>query len=162
GSAKPSFFTSASPFQELARDGTPIGPRRPDVQRGKIYEGGSQLGLQASFGCFADEVLYVGDHIYGDIVKSKKSSGWRTALIVQELHNELRVRRARGMTLSEIASLHALRSKIAEEVTAQRYLARTLGRITPEEFSEAAHLELGASRALLDEARMMVRARVDR
>ncbi len=27
------------------------------------------------------DVLYVGDHIYGDIVKSKKSVGWRTMLV---------------------------------------------------------------------------------
>jgi len=162
GSAKPNFFIGTNPFQELARDGTPIGPRRQDVQRGKVYEGGHQIGLQASFGCFADEVLYVGDHIYGDIVKSKKSSGWRTALIVQELHNELRVRRSRGMTLQEIESLYDLRSQLAEEISAQRYIARTLGRITPAEFAREGHVEPEAARALLDEARAAVRTRVDR
>lgn len=162
GSAKPNFFTASSPFQELSRDGTPIGPRRNDVQRGKIYEGGNQLGLQTSFGCYADEVLYIGDHIYGDIVKSKKSSGWRTALIVQELHNELRVRRARDMTLKEIESLYALRSELAEEITAQRFLARTLARITPEEFADHANVEAMPARALLEEARATVRARIDR
>lgn len=36
-----------------------------------------------------DEVLYVGDHIYGDIVKSKKDIGWRTMLVVPELALEL-------------------------------------------------------------------------
>jgi hypothetical protein len=35
------------------------------------------------------EVLYVGDHIYGDILRSKKSLGWRTMLVVPELENEL-------------------------------------------------------------------------
>jgi hypothetical protein len=34
-------------------------------------------------------VLYVGDHIYGDIVKSKKDIGWRTMLVVPELEVEL-------------------------------------------------------------------------
>jgi len=34
-------------------------------------------------------VLYVGDHIYGDILRSKKDSTWRTALVVQELDQEL-------------------------------------------------------------------------
>lgn len=37
------------------------------------------------------EVLYVGDHIYGDIVRSKKEWGWRTFLIVPELFQELKV-----------------------------------------------------------------------
>lgn len=34
-------------------------------------------------------MLYVGDHIYGDIVKSKKDIGWRTMLVVPELELEL-------------------------------------------------------------------------
>ena len=35
------------------------------------------------------EVLYVGDHIYGDILKSKKELRWRTCLIIPELEHEL-------------------------------------------------------------------------
>lgn len=31
------------------------------------------------------DVLYVGDHIFGDILKSKKIRGWRTFLVVPEL-----------------------------------------------------------------------------
>ena len=34
-------------------------------------------------------MLYIGDHIYGDIVKSKKDIGWRTMLVVPELELEL-------------------------------------------------------------------------
>lgn len=34
-------------------------------------------------------VLYVGDHIYADILRSKRSLGWRTCLIVPELSAEL-------------------------------------------------------------------------
>jgi 5'-nucleotidase len=34
-------------------------------------------------------VLYVGDHIYGDILRSKKESAWRTAMIIQELEGEV-------------------------------------------------------------------------
>ena len=115
GARKPGFFADGMPFQELDRAGEYIGAPRHDVQRGKLYEGGNQQTLQASFSTHADEVLYVGDHIYGDIVRSKKSSGWRTALIVQELHQEIAVRRARGMTLREITGLHALRSEISRD-----------------------------------------------
>lgn len=35
------------------------------------------------------EVLYVGDHIYGDVLRSKKDLGWRTMLVVPELETEL-------------------------------------------------------------------------
>jgi ribonucleotide monophosphatase NagD (HAD superfamily) len=33
------------------------------------------------------QVLYVGDHIYGDILRSKKTLGWRTMLVLT-LHSQ--------------------------------------------------------------------------
>jgi hypothetical protein len=36
-----------------------------------------------------DAVLYVGDHIYGDILKSKQASLWRPCMVVQELEDEI-------------------------------------------------------------------------
>ena len=32
-----------------------------------------------------NQILYVGDHIYGDVMRSKKTLGWRTMLVVPEL-----------------------------------------------------------------------------
>ena len=37
----------------------------------------------------SSSVLYVGDHIYGDMLRSKKESAWRTAMVIQELDAEL-------------------------------------------------------------------------
>ncbi|CAM4936795.1 unnamed protein product [Rotaria socialis] len=37
------------------------------------------------------DVLYVGDHIFGDIIKSKKQKAWRTMLVIPELNHELKV-----------------------------------------------------------------------
>lgn len=37
------------------------------------------------------DILYVGDHIFGDILKSKKRQGWKTFLVVPELVKELHV-----------------------------------------------------------------------
>ena len=42
-------------------------------------------------GAKGKDVLYVGDHIFGDILKSKKIRGWRTFLVVPELVQELHV-----------------------------------------------------------------------
>ena len=42
-------------------------------------------------GSYNKEVLYVGDHIFGDILKSKKVRGWRTFLVIPELSQELMV-----------------------------------------------------------------------
>jgi HAD superfamily 5'-nucleotidase-like hydrolase len=160
GAAKPAFFTESAPFQELDRAGNLIGGKKAQVQRGKIYHGGNQQGLQESLGGFPDEVLYVGDHIYGDIVRSKKSSGWRTALIVQELQHELEVRRDWEMSLREIGTLHGLRSQLADEIGAHRYLARTLARLEPEELVGTGCTAAEAA-ALLDETRADLRRRLD-
>ena len=37
------------------------------------------------------QVLYIGDHIYGDVLSSKKKLGWRTMLVVPELEAELEI-----------------------------------------------------------------------
>lgn len=162
GSGKPGFFGDGHPFQELDRKGQRVGSPRQEVQRGKIYQGGNQLALQSSFGVHPDEVLYVGDHIYGDIVRSKKSSGWRTALVVQELQQELAVRRAREMTLQEIEGLYVLRARIAAQVSAQRHLGRVLGRLTVAALVERAGLDPGEAEQQLETARTEVRREVDR
>lgn len=54
-----------------------------------IYQGGFAQKLQADFEVFDNEILYLGDHIYGDIVKLKKACGWRTALVIEELDTEV-------------------------------------------------------------------------
>lgn len=45
------------------------------------------------------QVLYVGDHIYGDILRSKKTLGWRTMLVVPELATELDILRKHQVQL---------------------------------------------------------------
>lgn len=162
GSGKPGFFGDGRPFQELDRAGAMVGAPRQEVQRGKIYQGGNQLALQASFGVHPDEVLYVGDHIYGDIVRSKKSSGWRTALVVQELHHELAVRHAREMTLQEIEALYVLRARIAAQVSAQRHLGRMLGRLTAAAVAERGGISRSEAEAKLERARAESRREVER
>ena len=48
------------------------------------------------------DVLYIGDHIFGDILKSKKKRGWRTFIVVPELMHELFVWKERGDTFFEL------------------------------------------------------------
>src|SRR5207237_9293914 len=63
--------------------------------------------LERGRGGAGDEILYVGDHIYGDILRSKKESAWRTAMIIQELegevlaHDSCRDDFARGLELED-------------------------------------------------------------
>lgn len=59
------------------------------------------------------EILYVGDHIFGDILKSKKRQGWKTFLVVPELTRELQVweeKRSEGGGLGGAGSTSTLAS----------------------------------------------------
>jgi len=54
-------------------------------------ETGSCDVFSSLIGAKGKDVLYVGDHIFGDILKSKKTRGWRTFLVVPEMTQELYV-----------------------------------------------------------------------
>jgi 5'-nucleotidase len=84
---KPAFFQEQRPLME--REGTTVRDAVFPLERGTVYEGGNLLDLERALGVPSDEVLYVGDHIYGDILRSKKESAWRTAMIIQELEGEI-------------------------------------------------------------------------
>ena len=51
------------------------------------------------------QVLYVGDHIYGDILRSKKTLGWRTMLVIPELETELSILKGCATTMRVSAAL---------------------------------------------------------
>lgn len=54
-----------------------------------IYQGGNARKFTNDLNLKGDDILYIGDHIYGDILRLKKDCNWRTALVVEELGNEI-------------------------------------------------------------------------
>jgi HAD superfamily 5'-nucleotidase-like hydrolase len=54
-----------------------------------IYQGGNAAKFTADLNLQGDEILYVGDHIYGDILRLKKDCNWRTAMVIEELAQEI-------------------------------------------------------------------------
>ncbi len=160
-SRKPNFFAEAMPFQEVAGDGSPVGDPVAEPRRHRDYAHGNQAGLQAALGVFPDEVLYVGDHIYGDIVRSKKSSGWRTALVVQDLEHDLAVRRSYDLLLQDIENLYELRARLAQEISVLRHIGRVLGKLDAQALTRAGAPEDEAG-IILEAARQQVRRRFDR
>lgn len=109
GARKPEFFTSKSPFFEVA---TPEGLLRPapraQLKPGSAYLGGSARELERSLGISGDEILYVGDHMFGDVHFTKSVLRWRTALILREMEDEVRA-------LEEFASDEAKLGALMEE-----------------------------------------------
>lgn len=60
------------------------------LREGKVLQGGSYIHLQEILSLnTGSEVLYVGDHMFSDILRSKRQLGWRTMLIIPELTHEI-------------------------------------------------------------------------
>lgn len=91
-SRKPSFFQSESPFLRLNDELEVEDAAVISLERGRIYQGGNVNDFERMLRVHGPSVLYVGDHIYGDIVRSKSDSAWRTAMIIQEMETELQKR----------------------------------------------------------------------
>ena len=89
GGSKPTFFSGNQAFYEVCES---TGLLKPDPNKlcpGKIYHGGNADLFQTQTDLSGDEILYVGDHIFGDIMKSKGTLNWRTMLVLEELEKEL-------------------------------------------------------------------------
>ncbi|CAH0719994.1 unnamed protein product, partial [Brenthis ino] len=90
---KPLFFGEGTTLRQVdtrtgaLKMGHHVGP----LHEGLVYSGGSCDVFTELIGAKGKDVLYIGDHIFGDILKSKKIGGWRTFLIVPELVQELHV-----------------------------------------------------------------------
>ena len=95
-----------------------------------IYQGGNAKQLTTALGIKGDEILYIGDHIYDDILRLKKECNWRTALVVEELGAEIKAQQAANsleqmildqmMKKSEIEGRYiALQTKSIDENTNQ-------------------------------------------
>lgn len=54
-----------------------------------IYQGGCATKFTEDLHLNGDDILYIGDHIYGDVLRLKKDCNWRTALVVEELGREI-------------------------------------------------------------------------
>jgi 5'-nucleotidase len=86
---KPEFFTTRSPFFEVVTDEGLLKPAVGELKPGVAYLGGSAQQIERHLGISGDEILYVGDHMFGDVHVTKNVLRWRTALILRELEDEI-------------------------------------------------------------------------
>jgi len=151
GSSKPGFFAndSATIFEVDTKTGhlqntdngaplTPIGSvqdvtHKRALARGlsatgagpaRVYQGGSYTHLHAMLGIeFGSRLLYVGDHIYGDILRAKKTIDWRTMLIVPELAHEIECLEANKEKPHALRRLRTLRDALDDQAARHAWLA---------------------------------------
>ena len=96
------------------------------------------------------EILYVGDHIYGDILKSKKTLGWRTMLIVPEMEHEIEVlNRNIGMP-KQLFHMRRRRDALEDQLQRVRWkIAERDGGLT--QFPEEDKKDMESEMAILNE-----------
>ena len=87
---KPGFFTSRHAVFRLVDEAGLLESHDGPLERGGVYVGGDAVLVEESLSLRGDEILYVGDHLFGDVHVTKTTLRWRTALIVNELEDEIR------------------------------------------------------------------------
>lgn len=85
-----------------------------------FFSGGNIDFLEDRLGIRGDHILYVGDHIYGDILKSKRTSHWRTCIIVPELEFQIRAEREVEPLLNQLLDNENQRKEISMRLNWQR------------------------------------------
>jgi HAD superfamily 5'-nucleotidase-like hydrolase len=118
GAQKPAFFQDHRPL--MLRAGDDVRPATLPLERGAVYEGGNLADLERGLGTSGDRVLYVGDHIYGDILRSKRESAWRTAMIIQEMEGEVLATVACQREIDKVHELHARREELEDQLRYQQ------------------------------------------
>eukprot|EP01084_Bolivina_argentea_P254710 428271_1 len=93
-----------------------------------IFHGGNWQHLHAMLGLKSgDKVLFVGDHVFADIARSKRHLGWRTCLVVPELQTELVVLQQFRNQKAELDKLRILQYHLDEIADILRYSIYTTG-----------------------------------
>jgi HAD superfamily 5'-nucleotidase-like hydrolase len=82
-----------------------------------IYQGGNAKKFTHDLGLNGDDILYIGDHIYGDILRLKKDCNWRTAMVIEELEDELHNNKLAEPTNHEIEALMHKKEPFEDELT---------------------------------------------
>ncbi|KAI9296886.1 HAD-superfamily hydrolase [Neoconidiobolus thromboides FSU 785] len=99
-SKKPSFYTSHRPFRRVKTNGDRANQTLENsieldmeavskFQRGQVYQGGNLKEFSKLTGWRGQKVMYIGDHIYSDLVDPTLQQGWRTGAIIDELETEM-------------------------------------------------------------------------
>jgi 5'-nucleotidase len=97
--------SSRKPWYFMAESGV-LEPEPVPTETGvPAWSGGNAAFLERELGVHGDQILYFGDHTYGDILRSKKSLGWRTAMIVPEVARETEVTQAQSRAYKSLERL---------------------------------------------------------
>jgi len=88
---KPTFFSDRQAVYRLVDEKQGLlEPHRGTLEQGGVFVGGDALLVESSLQLSGAQILYVGDHLFGDVHVSKEMLRWRTGLILREIEPEIR------------------------------------------------------------------------
>ena len=128
--AKPAFFTEEHPFVELdpRRRAAARKPSRGPLRARPGLLRRQPARLRGAGPGPRRRVLYIGDHIYGDMLRSRKSSAWRTAMVLQELEHEVEIHDRMTPELLRLDDLERQLRHLDAEISDKQMVLRALQR----------------------------------
>jgi hypothetical protein len=132
GARKPEFFMRRNPLFEVINETGHLMPCTAGFRPGGYYLGGSALQVEQYLGLSGDEILYVGDHVFGDVRVTKDVLRWRTALILRELEDEVRAAEEFRSSERQLAALMDQKERLESKACQARlHLQRTRWKYDP-------------------------------
>jgi HAD superfamily 5'-nucleotidase-like hydrolase len=113
--SKPKFFTDKAPLLQIDSKTGLMNNHHGKIENG-IYQGGNAETIQKNSNLSGEQILYLGDHIYGDVLKIKKTCNWRTALVIDELIAEKEGNRQAEPSMKKISVLMKEKTEIENKM----------------------------------------------
>jgi HAD superfamily 5'-nucleotidase-like hydrolase len=157
GGAKPAFFNELRPFVQIDPV-SGVASTNGDIKhlsRDKVYQGGNVVAFEQMSGVRGENVLYIGDHIYGDILRLRKQHMWRTAMVLQELERELAVSDRLEAQIRDLELLDRRRRNLESEIDFQSLRLKKIQRLLDDGTTGS------GLHARLDEERRTTRESID-
>jgi 5'-nucleotidase len=161
GGAKPAFFNERRPFVQIdVHTGAAMSGDVERLSAGRVYRGGNVIDFEAMTGIRGENVLYIGDHIYGDILRLRKQHMWRTAMVLQELEREISVSDRLEAQISDLDLLDRRRRNLESEIDYQALRGKRIKALLEEKpgdprLEEAKKTTKRALESLRDRAALM-------
>jgi 5'-nucleotidase len=161
GAGKPAFFNELRPFVHIDPvTGAPItnganGESIKHLARDKVYQAGNVVAFEQLTGIKGEQVLYIGDHIYGDILRLRKQHMWRTAMVLQELEREISVGDRLEAQLKDLDLLDRRHRNLESEIDYQSLRLKKVQRLLDD------HALAPAMRPRLEDTRKATRQSLD-
>jgi 5'-nucleotidase len=156
GGGKPAFFAEQRPFLQVDTvTNVASAAEIKQLSRDRVYQAGNVMDFEAMTQIRGDHVLYIGDHIYGDILRLRKHHMWRTAMVLQELEREISVADRLEAQIRDLDLLDRRHRNLESEIDYQSMRLKKIQRLIDDDATAA------PLRARLEDAKRDTRAVIE-